>query len=313
MRPTLIVVTGATGVGKTAAALTLAEALRCPIIGADSRQIYRDLPIGTAAPTAAEQQRAPHHLVGFLPLTATYTAADYEAQALSLLDNLYATHDVAIVVGGSMLYVDALCSGIDSIPAIRDDIRQALLDEWQRDGLLPLVEELRRRDPAHAAVCDLKNPRRVLHALEVCRQSGRPFSSFLTGERRERPFHVLRIGLERDREDLFARISRRVDQMMADGLADEARRALPYRHLNALQTVGYREMFAHFDGECTLEQAVEKIKRNTRVYAKKQMTWFKKAAGTFWFHPSQTDAMLRLAAVVTERRAKGRMGGDPTE
>lgn len=303
MRPTLIVVTGATGVGKTAAALTLAEALRCPIIGADSRQVYRDLPIGTAAPTAAEQRRVPHHLVGFLPLTATYTAADYESQALSLLDTLFATHDVAIVTGGSMLYVDALCSGIDSIPTIRDDVRQQLLDEWQRNGLDPLVDELRRRDPVHAAVCDLKNPRRVLHALEVCRQSGRSFSSFLDGQRRERPFHILRIGLERDREDLFARIARRVDQMMADGLADEARRALPYRHLNALQTVGYRELFAHFDGEWTLHEAVEKIKRNTRVYAKKQMTWFKRDAGTFWFHPDHADAMLRLAADVIENQA----------
>ncbi len=304
MRPTLIVITGATGVGKTAAALTLAEALHCPIIGADSRQVYRDLPIGTAAPTAAEKQRVPHHLVGFLPLTATYTAADYESQALGLLDTLFATHDVAIVTGGSMLYVDALCSGIDSIPTIRDDVRQQLLDEWHRNGLPPLVDELRRLDPVHAAVCDLKNPRRVLHALEVCRQSGRPFSSFLDGQRRERPFYILRIGLERDREDLFSRIARRVDQMMADGLADEARRALPYRHLNALQTVGYRELFAHYDGEWTLHEAVEKIKRNTRVYAKKQMTWFKRDAGTFWFHPDHADAMLRLAADVMENQTK---------
>lgn len=286
---TLIVILGPTGVGKTERSLDVAELVGSPIINADSRQLYRDIPIGTAAPTAEEQARVAHHFVGILPLDEYYSAARYESEALLLMEQLFKRHDVLVMSGGSMLYIDAVCRGIDDIPTIDDDTRETMRRRLSEEGLPALADELRRLDPEYAATADLQNPKRVVHALEICHMTGRTYTSFRTGAAKERPFRIIKIGLRREREDLFARIGRRVDAMMQAGLLEEVRRVSPYRHFNALNTVGYKEIFNHLDGEWTLDFAVEKIKRNTRVYAKKQMTWFNKDAATRWFHPDRWD------------------------
>ncbi len=283
---TLVVITGPTGIGKTALAIDVAQTLGSPIINADSRQIYRDIPIGTAAPTAEEQELVRHYFVGMLRLEDYYSAAQYETEALALLEDLFKSHDVLVMSGGSMLYIDAVCNGIDDIPAVSGSVRAMMQERLASEGLPALAEELRLLDPEYYASCDLKNPKRVVHALEICHTTGLPFTAYRSGVKKVRPFRVLRIGLERERYDLFERISTRVDSMMAAGLLEEARRVLPFRDCNALNTVGYKELFNYFDGVWSLDMAVDKIKRNSRVYAKKQMTWFKKDASTYWFHPN---------------------------
>lgn len=285
MSKTLKVVIGPTGSGKTAYALQLAEELGCPIINADSRQIYRDIPIGTAAPTAEEQARVRHYFVGVLALDDYYSAARYEAEAVALINELFQTHDTLVLCGGSMMYVDAVCRGIDEIPTVDDDTRALLRERYEREGLAPLVAELRLLDPAYYTECDLRNPKRVVHALEICYMTGRPFSAYRLGRTVQRPFAIDKIGIWRERPELFDRINRRVEQMVAGGLLDEARRVLPYRQCNALNTVGYKELFNYFDGTWTLPFAIEKIQRNTRVYAKKQLTWFKKDPDVRWITP----------------------------
>lgn len=286
---TLLVILGPTGVGKTAFSLDVAEYFSSPIVNADSRQLYRELSVGTAAPTPEEQRRVPHHFVATLGVEDYYSAARYEADAMTLLSRLFRERDVVVMSGGSMLYIDAVCQGIDEIPTIDEDTRILMRRRYETEGLAPLVDELRRLDPEYSAICDLHNPKRVVHALEICRMTGRTYTSFRVRERRERPFRIVKVGLDRERADLFDRINRRVDTMVDRGLLEEARRMLPYRACNALNTVGYKELFQYFDGEWTLPFALDKIRRNTRVYAKKQLTWFRKDEATGWFHPDKTD------------------------
>jgi len=275
----------------------MAEFFRTCILNADSRQLYRDLPIGTAAPTAEERRRVPHYFVGTLGLRDYYSAAQYEADALRLLEeDVFRRHDVALLSGGSMMYVDAVCRGIDDIPTVDAETRQLLRERYEREGLQPLAEELRLLDPAYYARCDVRNPKRVVHALEICYMTGRTYTSFRTGLAKPRPFRIVKIGLQRDRAELFARINARAEAMMEAGWPEEARRVLPFRDCNSLNTVGYKELFQHFDGLLTLEEALEKIRRNTRVYAKKQMTWFRRDAATSWFHPDDFRSVLDFAA-----------------
>lgn len=289
----LIVLLGPTGVGKTALSLRLANYFHTPIISSDSRQLYRELPIGTAAPTAAQLAQVPHYLVGTLSLTDYYSASRFETEVLSLLEQLFPTHPVMLMTGGSMMYIDAVCQGIDEMPTVRPTIRDAVYRQFEEEGLAPLLEELRRADPVHYEAVDRCNYKRVLHAVEICRQTGRPYSSFRTQTRKERPFQIIKIGLTRDREELCDRINRRVEQMMEEGLLEEARRAYPFREQNALNTVGYKELFQYLDGRWTLDFAIEKIKRNSRVYARKQMTWFKRDPEIAWFHPEEESRILQ--------------------
>ena len=291
---TLVVITGPTGIGKTDLALMLAEQYHTPIVNADSRQIYRDMPIGTAAPKPEQLSRVKHYFVGTLGLDASYHAARFETEALAILDQVFAERDIAILSGGSMLYIDAVCRGIDAMPDIRPEVRHQMKQRLEREGLEALAAELALLDPVYHAECDLCNPVRVVHALEICHQTGKPFSSFRTSRAKERPFRILKIGLRRERAELFSRIAARVGEMQAEGLVEEARRLLPYRHLKALNTVGYKELFAHFDGLWSLEQALDKISRNTRVYAKKQMTWLQKDTSVNWFHPEDNDGITKF-------------------
>lgn len=278
----LIVVLGPTAVGKTETALSMAERWGCPIINCDSRQIYKDMKIGTAAPTEEEMARVKHYMVGILDLDEYYSAARYEEDVLRLLEQLFRDHRRVILSGGSMMYIDAVCNGIDDIPTVDSEIRETLKARLETGGLDPLLSELRLLDPEHYARVDRKNTRRVVHALEICYTSGRPYSDFLKARKKERPFRISKLGLRREREDLFGRINRRVDRMMEQGLMDEAKRLYPQRHLNSLNTVGYKELFRVIDGEWPLDMAVERIKKNTRVYAKKQMTWFNKDTDIVW-------------------------------
>ncbi len=289
---TLIVLVGPTGVGKTELSLSLSETYHSPIISADSRQLYADLPIGTAAPTKDQQTRVKHYFVGTLKLTDYYSAAQYEADVLRLTEELFYTHDILLLTGGSMMYIDAVCKGIDDIPTVDKYTRETLLKHYEEVGLEHLCQELKLLDPDYYRIVDLKNPKRVIHALEICYMTGLPYSSFRTQKNKKRSFHILKIGLCREREELYERINFRVDQMIADGLLEEARKVYPYKHLNALNTVGYKELFNYFDGTWTLPFAIEKIKQNSRIYSRKQMTWFKRDSEITWFHPDQQKDIL---------------------
>lgn len=283
---TLVVITGPTAVGKTQLCLDLAQRLGTPIINADSRQIYRDLKIGTAAPTEEQLRQVHHYFVGTLSLDEYYSASMYEQQTIALLEKLFQENDYALMTGGSMMYIDAVCHGIDDIPTIDEQTRETLKRRLQEEGLESLCEELRRLDPEHYEVVDLQNPRRVVHALEICLMTGNTYTSYRKAERKERPFKIIKIGLTRPREELYQRINSRVDQMMEQGLLEEAQQLYPLRHLNALNTVGYKELFNYMDGIWTLDEAVERIKGNTRRYARKQLTWFKKDSDVIWAHPT---------------------------
>lgn len=280
---------GPTGVGKTELSLQLAEFFRTSILNADSRQLYRDIPIGTAAPTIEEMQRVPHYFVGTLGLQDYYSAAQYETDAITLLDQLFRDRDVVLLSGGSMMYIDAVCHGIDDIPTIDELTRERMRERYEREGLEPLQNELRLLDPEYYQICDIRNPKRVVHALEICYMTGRTYTSFRRNAHKERPFRIIKIGLQREREELYRRIGLRVDQMVEQGLIEEARRVLPFRDCNSLNTVGYKELFRYFDGEWDLDFALEKVKRNTRVYSRKQVTWFKKDGKVAWFHPSAVE------------------------
>lgn len=304
MALTLIVITGPTGVGKTALTLRMAEHYHVPVINADSRQLYREIPIGTAAPTVAQQARVRHYFVGTRSVTDDYSASMYEQEVLSLLARMEAEgHDVALLSGGSMLYIDAVCKGIDDIPTVRDDIRTQLKQRLASEGLPALVEELHHLDPEHWERVDRKNPRRVVHALEICHQTGRPYSSFLSQVPKKRPFRTIKIGLNVERSVLYDRINRRTEQMMADGFCAEALRMIPYRHLNALNTVGYKEMFDYLDGLVTMEQTIARIQSNTRCYARKQLTWYKRDGEMRWFDPADEAA---ITAYIDQRIAEMR-------
>lgn len=274
---TLIVVTGPTGSGKTDIAIQMAQKLGCEIISADSRQMYRDLPIGTAAPTARQLAAVPHHLVGNLALTDYYSAACFEQDVLELLPGLWQRSPYAIMCGGSMMYIDAVCNGIDQLPTVSDKNRAEALEVYTSGGIEALIEALKVHDPDYLATApDLNNHKRLVHALEISMEAGRPYSSLLTGRKTERPFRIIKLALNPPREVLFDRINRRVDAMIAAGMEEEARRVYPLRHLNSLNTVGYKELFAMFDGTMDRDTAIARIGKNTRVYAKKQLTWLKR-------------------------------------
>lgn len=292
-QPILFVLLGPTGVGKTALSLSLAEFLHTPIINADSRQLFREIPIGTAAPTPAEQQRVRHYFVGTLSLTDYYSAAMFEADVLHTLQQLYTRQPAALMCGGSMMYIDAVCRGIDDIPTVDADTRRLMLERYSQEGLEPLVRELRLLDPAYYATADIRNPKRVIHALEICYMTGQPYSSFRTNTAKERPFRIVKIGLRRDREELYARIAQRLDEMVEQGLVDEVRRVAGLRHTNALNTVGYKEIFAYLDGTYDLATAIDKIKQNTRIYSRKQMTWFRRDPLITWFHPDEAERIKK--------------------
>ncbi len=272
-RPLLIVITGATASGKSALAVDLASRLGCDIISADSRQIYRDIPIGTAAPSAEELATVHHHFVGMLGLDEYYSAARFEEDVMNLLPKLWRKNDVAVMCGGSMMYVDAVTDGIDNLPTITDSVRNRVKTMLADLGLDAVMAMLRVLDPTYADEVDPANTKRVVHALEICLQSGRPYSELRQGERKQRPFDIVKVAIDLPREQLFDRINRRVDAMVDAGLLDEARRVYPLRHLNSLNTVGYKELFAYFDGTMDLDTAIARIAKNTRVYAKKQLTW----------------------------------------
>ena len=292
MPKTLIVLLGPTAVGKTSLSLRLARYFDCPIISADSRQLYRDIPIITAAPTAEEQASVPHHFVGMLGLTDYYSAARYEEEVLSLLEQHFQTHDVALLTGGAMMYIDAVCDGIDDIPTVDEHTRALLMERYQQNGLEPLVAELKLLDPEYYEQCDIRNPKRVIHALEICYMTGTTYTSFRVRKKKERPFRILKIGLQREREELFDRINRRVTQMVEQGALEEVRRVMHLREENSLNTVGIKELLQVLDGEWELNFALDRLRKNTRVYAKKQMTWFKKDAAIHWFHPEHEDEIM---------------------
>ena len=290
----LIALFGPTAVGKTELALKVAEALNCPILNCDSRQIYKDIPIGTAAPTEEELRRVKHYFVGFLSITDYYSAARYEEDVLQLTEKLKNKYTHLLLTGGSMMYLDAVCKGIDDIPTVTDEVRDFLKKRLQEEGIEKLSEELKILDPEYYKVVDRKNPKRIVHALEICYTSGKTYSSFRKRETKERPFKILKIGLKRDREELFERINQRVDTMIEKGLLDEVRRMYPFRSENALNTVGYKELFKYMDGEWDLTTAIERMKKNTRVYAKKQMTWFQHDPDTLWFYPHEERKIIDL-------------------
>ena len=288
----LIVLVGPTGVGKTETSLKLAEYFRAPIINADSRQIYKGMTIGTAAPTEEDRKRVTHFGVQFLNPGDYYSAAQFELDVMQLLEELFLKHDYVVLSGGSMMYIDAVCNGIDDIPTVDAETRKMMLERYEKEGLEPLVRELRILDPVYYRIVDLKNPKRVIHALEICYMTGKPYSSFRTNKKKERPFRIIKIGLKRDREILYGRINNRVTKMLEDGLEDEVKALLPYRGSNALNTVGYKEMFAYLDGKMTYDEAADKIRQNSRIYSRKQMTWFKRDEQIQWFEPEQVQDII---------------------
>ena len=297
--------------GKTEICLQIAEHYGIDIINADSRQIFAEIPIGTAAPTAEQMQRVRHYFVGTHHIGDYYSASSYEQDVLKLLRKLAEVegqrskdegqgehpspnphHPIALLSGGSMMYIDAVCNGIDDIPTVREDIREEMKRRYKEEGLEALCEELKQLDPEHYAIVDRQNYRRVIHALEICHQTGKTYTSFRTQQKKERPFHIIKIGLNRDREELYNRINQRVDQMMEDGLLDEVKGLVDKRQTNALNTVGYKELFDYLDGRWPLDEAVERIKGNTRRYARKQLTWFKRDENMRWFHPDDIQDIL---------------------
>ena len=272
--------------------MDIAKHFDIPIINADSRQIYRELKIGTARPSNKQMSEVKHYFVGTLGMDDYYSASLYEQQVLKLLDELFKTSDYALLSGGSMMYIDAVCNGIDDIPTVDDETRNTLKKRLLMEGLGSLCEELRQRDPEYYEIVDKQNPRRVVHALEICVMTGKPYSSFRKQEKKARPFRIIKIGLTRPREELYKRINRRVDKMMKEGLLEEAQQMYPKRELNALNTVGYKEMFEYMKGKWTLHEAVERIKGNTRRYARKQLTWYKTDEQIRWFHPDDKEEII---------------------
>ncbi|MBQ2673523.1 MAG: tRNA (adenosine(37)-N6)-dimethylallyltransferase MiaA [Prevotella sp.] len=295
---TLIVITGPTAVGKTQLTLELAKHYGIPVINADSRQIYKELKIGTASPTEEQLKQVRHYFVGSKSINEYYNASMYEQEVMQLLESLFTTSPVQMLSGGSMMYIDAVCNGIDDIPTIREDIRTEMKRRYQEEGLEALCEDLKKLDPEHYETVDRQNYRRVIHALEICYQTGKTYTSFRKQTKKERPFKIVKIGLNRNREELYKRINQRVDDMMAQGLLDEARAMTPYREVNALNTVGYKELFDYMDERWSLEEAVERIKGNTRRYARKQLTWYKRDENIRWFHPDQQQEILNYISLL---------------
>lgn len=272
--------------------MNVARHLGVPIINADSRQLYRELKIGTAAPTPQQLQQVKHYFVGTLGIHDYYSASMYEQDVLSLLEEQFNHNDYALLAGGSMMYIDAVCNGIDDIPTVDEETRALLKRRLTEEGLPVLVEQLRRLDPEYYAIVDRQNHRRVVHALEICLMTGKTYTSYRRSEKKNRPFSIIKIGLNRDRSELYNRINLRVDAMMSEGLLDEVRSLLPFKETNALNTVGYKELFDYFDGRWSLEEAVERVKGNTRRYARKQLTWYKRDDQMIWFHPDQEKEIM---------------------
>lgn len=289
---TLVVLLGPTGVGKTEVALQLAEHLQSPIINADSRQLFAEIPIGTAAPTKEQQERVKHYFVGTLHLTDYYSAAKYEEDVLQLLNQLFNRQQMALLSGGSMMYIDAVCQGIDDIPTVDEATRRLMKRKLETEGLDALTAELKVLDPEHYKIVDLHNPRRVVHALEICYMTGNTYSSYRTNTKKIRPFNIIKIGLNRTREEMYERINNRVLKMMNQGLIEEAKAVYPQKGLNALNTVGYKELFAYFDGDISLDDAILKIQSNTRQYMRKQVTWFKRDNQIKWFSPTNIEEII---------------------
>ncbi len=288
----LIVIAGPTAVGKTGLCIRLAKTLHCEIISADSRQFFKELAIGTAKPRPAEMEGIPHHFVDFLSIHNEFSAGKYELAVIELLDELFKKRNVAIITGGSGLYLQAVCDGMNDIPEVDPVFRKELYEELDRHGLEPLVEELRHKDPAYYETADTNNTQRIIRALEICRGAGMPYSSFRDDRKTERDFGIIKIGLDREREELFTRIEQRMDQMIADELFDEAERFYSFRHLNALKTVGYKEIFEFLDGKYDKKEAIRLLKRNSRRYARRQLTWFKKDPEFKWFHPEDFSGIV---------------------
>ena len=292
MTKTLVVILGPTGVGKTDTCIRVAKHFNVPIINADSRQIFQEIPIGTAAPTQVQQQEIKHHFVGNHHLDDYYSASMYEQDVLSLLEKLFTSQDIALMSGGSMMYIDAVCNGIDDIPTVDEQTRQWMKQRLHDEGLPALVEELRQLDPIHYEYVDKNNPRRVVHALEICHMTGKTYTSFRTNKIKERPFQIIKIGLNLPREELYQRINQRVLNMIQEGWVEEALKVYPKRELNSLHTVGYRELFDYLDGLYTLDEAIEKIQSNTRRYMRKQLTWFKRDQKIRWFSPNNIEEII---------------------
>lgn len=289
---TLVVVLGPTAVGKTELCLQIAEHLKIPIINADSRQIFAELPIGTAAPTLEQQQRVKHFFVGSHHIQDYYSAAMYEEDVINMLPKLFQVHNQALLTGGSMMYIDAVCKGIDDIPTVDDQTRNLLKTKLEAEGLPSLVEELKQRDPEHWEIVDRNNPRRVVHALEICYMTGKTYTSFRKNTTKKRPFNILKIGLNRAREEMYTNINQRVLNMMENGMEEEARKVYPFKGLNSLNTVGYKELFDYFDGKISKEEAILKIQSNTRRYMRKQLTWFKRDETIKWFNPDNSKEII---------------------
>lgn len=288
----LVVLIGPTAVGKTETSFAIASHFACPIISADSRQMYRGMEIGTAMPTQEELARHKHYFVGQLTPGDYYSAARYEEEVLALLEKEFPHHPTMLMSGGSMMYIDAVCKGIDDIPTVDDETRRMIIEKYEREGLEQLSNELKILDPEYYAEADIKNPKRVMHALEICYMTGKPYSSFRKQAKKERPFNIIKIGLRREREELYERINRRVDIMMEQGLVEEVKQFYHLKEHNSLNTVGYKEIFKYLDGEWTLPYAIEKIKQNTRIYSRKQVTWYRKDEEIAWFHPCETAEII---------------------
>jgi len=294
MQKTLIVVVGPTGIGKTKTSIKIANHFNTEIISADSRQIFRELKIGTATPNAEELAAATHHNIGSHSIHDYYSAWEFEQDALKLSEELFEKHDQLVLTGGSMMYIDAICKGIDELPTIDQELRDNLKEQYENEGIESIRRQLKQLDPIFYDQVDLMNHKRVIHAVEICLMTGEPYSKLRTNAIKQRPFKMVKVGLNMDREVVYDRINQRVDIMVKDGLIEEAKKFYPNKNLNSLNTVGYKELFAYFDGEYNLEKGIELIKRNSRRYAKKQLTWFKRDSDISWFHPQDLDKMIHL-------------------
>lgn len=294
MQKYLVVLTGPTGIGKSSTAVSLAQHFNTIIISSDSRQIFKEMRIGTAVPNQIELATVKHHFIHSHSIFENFNASKFEGEALNIINSAFTGNNIVLLVGGSMLYIDAVCNGIDIMPDADPEIRETLKEKFENEGLESLRLQLKMLDPEYYKSVDLKNPNRIIHALEICMMTGKPFSGFRTNNKRIRPFSIIKIGLDCDRNDLHKKINSRVDQMILSGLETEARDLYKFKYLNALNTVGYRELFEFFDGRSTREEAIELIKRNTRRYARKQLTWFRNDPEMNWFEPGQTNQIINF-------------------